>query len=168
MRRRWFFLLTPVFFLLLSAIGCDRGAHPRSVGRPAPDIQITDNGRTVRLDQFRGQMVLVNFWATWCPTCIVELPSLLELHQRMPQLVVLAISVDTDAQAYNQFLVKYHVDLLTVRDPSQQSNHAFGTVQFPESYLVDRNGNVLRKFIGAQDWTSPDLLRYLAAVSAQR
>ncbi|MGC9293035.1 MAG: TlpA family protein disulfide reductase [Acidobacteriaceae bacterium] len=165
--RSFYFLTATMVFCLLAISGCDRGAHPKSIGRMAPDFTVTDNGKTVSLGQFRGQMVLLNFWATWCPPCVVELPSLLDLHHRMPNLVILAVSVDTDADTYHKFLETHHVDLLSVRDPSQQSNRLYGTVQFPESYLIDRSGHILRKFIGAQEWTSPDILRYLNAVSAQ-
>ena len=62
----------------------------------------------------------------------------------------------------NSFLVQHHVNLLTVRDADQRINALYGTVQIPETYIIDRNGIIRRKFIGAQDWTSPDILDYLA------
>lgn len=162
------FLTISALASVLALSGCNRGSLPRNIGKMAPDFSITDNGRTVRLSQFRGQVVLLNFWATWCPPCLEELPSLLDLHHRMPQMVILAVSVDTDADAYHAFLRDNHVDLLDVRDPSQKSNHLYGTVQFPETYVIDKSGHLRRKFVGAQDWISPSILRYLTSISAQK
>ena len=169
MPRRAFHLLTisGLFCILLLAVGCDRGSQPRHIGKLAPDFSITDNGKTLRLSQFRGQVVLLNFWATWCPPCIEEMPSLLALHQQMPQVIILAVSVDTDVDAYNSFLQENHVDLLDIRDPSQNSNHLYGTVQFPETYVIDKSGHLRRKFIGAQNWTSPEIVRALTSLVKQ-
>jgi cytochrome c biogenesis protein CcmG, thiol:disulfide interchange protein DsbE len=74
---------------------------------------------------------------------------------------VLAISVDADANAYRQFLEDHHVNLLAVRDAEQKSNELYGTFKFPETYIIDRHGIVRRKFIGAVDWTEPDVIEYL-------
>jgi cytochrome c biogenesis protein CcmG, thiol:disulfide interchange protein DsbE len=143
------------------ASGCDRGSNPRQIGRAAPDFVVRDGAQTVQLSAYRGKIVLLNFWASWCQPCVEELPSLLDLHHQMPQLVVLAVSTDEDADAYRQFLIDNRVDLLSVRDAQQASNNLYGTHAFPESYLIDRNGVVRRKFIGAQDWNSPEIRAYI-------
>lgn len=140
---------------------CDRGSHPSQVGLMAPDFTVADSTRSVHLSDLRGHMVLLNFWASWCPPCVEEMPSLLGLHHRMPSLTILAVSLDEDPDLYHQFLATQHVDLLTVRDAAQKSNALYGTFVFPETYLIDRDGIVRRKFIGAQDWTSPEILNYL-------
>ncbi len=75
---------------------------------------------------------------------------------------MLAISVDADQNAYQNFLKSYKVDLLTVRDPSQKSNNLYGTFKFPETYIIDRQGVLRRKFIGPIDWGQPEILDYLA------
>src|SRR5580700_10067439 len=62
--------------LLLAAAGCDRGDHPRQVGKPAPDFTISDGGRTLQLSSYRGRVVLLNFWASWCAPCVEEIPAL--------------------------------------------------------------------------------------------
>ncbi len=167
-RASHFVTISSLCCLLLLATGCDRGSQPQHIGKLAPDVSITDNGKTLRLSQFRGQVVLLNFWATWCPPCIEEMPSLLALHHQMPQVVILAVSVDTDVDAYNSFLQENHVDLLDIRDPSQNSNHLYGTVQFPETYVIDKSGHLRRKFIGAQNWTSPEIIRALTSLAAQK
>ena len=119
--------------------------------------------RTVALNQFKGQVVVLNFWATWCPPCIEEMPSLVEMQQRMKTkgVTVLAVSVDVDEGSYQRFLKDHNVNLLSVRDGDGKSNALYGTFKFPETYIIDRSGIVRRKFIGAVDWTEPDVIEYL-------
>ncbi len=145
----------------LCATGCDRGAHPVQVGRAAPAIHMQDGARAVSLDQYRGRVVVLNFWASWCPPCLEEFPSLAALQQQMPGVVVLAVSFDTDPSAYREYLVDNHIGVRTLLDTSQQSNRAFGTTRPPETFVLDRQGLVRRKFIGPQDWTSPEIVSYL-------
>ncbi len=148
-----------VFTLL--PVACDRGDHPTRIGSPAPEFSVADGGHRVDLASLRGRIVIVNFWATWCAPCIEELPSLLALQRRLPQVAVVAISQDEDPLAYQRFLVANRVDLVTVRDPSGRVPALYGTVKIPESYVIDRNGTLRRKFVSAQDWTSPEILNYL-------
>jgi cytochrome c biogenesis protein CcmG/thiol:disulfide interchange protein DsbE len=147
---------------LLLVAGCDRGDHPRQVGRLAPDFTVVDGNHTLRLSSYRGKVVVLNFWATWCPPCIEEIPSLNELQQQMPQLVVLGVSVDQDEGAYQRFLGRHRVDFTTIRDGAQHSNALYGTFVFPDTYVIDRGGRIRRKFINAQDWTSPEILDFLS------
>jgi cytochrome c biogenesis protein CcmG/thiol:disulfide interchange protein DsbE len=151
-------------FILASLLlaGCDRGSHPTNIGKPAPQFVVGDTTHTVDLSKLRGRVVVLNLWATWCPPCIEELPSLLALHKQMPSLEIVAISMDQDPDVYRQFLIDHHVDLVTIRDEDQRINALYGTVQIPETYIIDRQGILRRKFIGAQDWTSPTLMSYLA------
>ncbi|MGA3349399.1 MAG: TlpA disulfide reductase family protein [Candidatus Sulfotelmatobacter sp.] len=129
----------------------------------APDFTVQDADHTVTLSQLKGQIVVLNFWATWCPPCIEEMPSLVQMQQRMKAkgVTVLAVSVDADGSAYRQFLKDHNVNLLSVRDPDQKSNGLYGTSKFPETYIIDRSGVIRRKFIGAVDWTEPDVIEYL-------
>jgi peroxiredoxin len=145
----------------LSLTACDRGDHPARIGSPAPQFTLADESRTVSLASLRGHTVVLNFWATWCLPCIEELPSLMELQHRLPQLTVLAISQDEDPAAYRRFLLDYRVNLLTLRDPSARIPRLYGTVKLPETYIIDRNGILRRKFVSAQNWTSPEVLDYL-------
>jgi peroxiredoxin len=142
--------------------GCNRGSQPTQVGRAAPDFTVQDADRKVTLHDFRGKIVVLNFWATWCPPCVEEMPSLVKMQAELKnRVVVLAVSVDDDERSYRSFLRKNNVDLLTVRDPQQKSNELYGTFKFPETYIIDRNGVVQRKFIGPVDWTRPDVIKYL-------
>ncbi len=156
------FLFATLVLALFGAAGCDRGDHPHELGKVAPDFTVSDGMRSVHLADYRGKVVLLNFWATWCAPCIIELPSLEALHQAMPQVVVLAVSVDQDTEAYQRFLTAHPLSLMTVDDPEQRVNALYGTKLFPETYVIDRNGFIRRKFISAQDWTNPEIVNYLS------
>ena len=141
-------------------IGCN-GPHPPRIGNAAPGFTITDAERTVSLNQFHGKPVVLNFWASWCQPCIEETPSLVAMQKLVgDNVVVLAVSEDSDDTAYKQFIREHQVDLLTVRD-NQKTNELYGTFRYPETYIIDGNGKIVRKFIGATDWTSPDIVQYL-------
>lgn len=147
---------------LCLATGCNRGDHPQQLAQAAPDFTVHNGPQTIRLSQFRGKIVLVNFWATWCAPCIDELPSLQALQQQRPDIQVLAVSIDDDPDAYAAFLKQYDINLLSARDGSQGANLKYGSVKVPETYVVDREGIIRRKFISSQAWTSPEITGYLA------
>ena len=162
MHIRWAKALPLAAALLLPVIGCDRNNQPGNIGKPAPEFVIGDGLQSVDLARLRGRIVILNLWASWCAPCVEELPSLLELQRRNPQITVVGISIDQDPDVYQHFLVQHHVDLLTVRDADQRINALYGTVQIPETYIIDRNGILRRKLVSAQDWTSPEITDYLA------
>jgi len=147
----------------LTLSGCYGGSRPPRIGSPAPDFIVQDSDRKVEIRDFHGKIVLLNFWATWCAPCVEEMPSLVQLQQRMKDkgVTVVAVSVDVDNDAYHKFLVDHKIDLLTVRDPDQKANNLYGTFKFPETYIIDRNGIVRRKFIGAVDWSQPEIVDFL-------
>jgi peroxiredoxin len=124
---------------------------------------VQDADRTVELNQYRGQIVVLNFWATWCPPCVEEMPSLVEMQRRMKAkgVTVVAVSIDVDENAYKLFLKQHGVDLLTVRDPKQKVPVLYGTTGWPETFIIDRKGVMRRKFIGAVDWTEPEITEFL-------
>jgi peroxiredoxin len=91
------------------------------------------------------------------------MPSLVEMQRRMKAkgITVVAVSTDVDQGAYQKFLKDHSVSLLTVRDPEQKSSNLYGTFKFPETFIIDRGGVMRRKFIGAVDWTAPDVTDFL-------
>ncbi len=156
--------MLPVAVLSLLALSaCYSGTRPARIGTAAPDFTVKDADRSVTLSQLRGQVVVLNFWATWCPPCVEEMPSLVQMQQMMKAkgVTVLAVSVDVDQDSYERFLKDHGVNLLSVRDGDGKSNALYGTFKFPETYIIDRNGVVRRKFIGPVDWTAPDIVEYL-------
>jgi len=143
---------------------CNRGSHPGQTGKAAPDFTVSDGTSTVHLASYRGQVVLLNFWASWCMPCVEELPSLLELHHEQPDLVILAVSIDDDRAAYSTFIVRHHVDLITAFDPTESAAKLYHTDMWPETYVIDRQGIIRRKFVGPQEWTSPEIVSYLKSL----
>jgi cytochrome c biogenesis protein CcmG, thiol:disulfide interchange protein DsbE len=107
--------------------------------------------------------VVLNFWATWCQPCVAEMPSLVQMQRRLRNkgVTVLAVSTDESDGAYHRFLQNYGIDLLTVRDADKKSNTLYGTFKFPETYIIDRNGIVRRKFIGPVEWGDPEIVDFL-------
>ena len=148
----------------MALCGCYTGSRPPRIGSNAPDFTVQDADRTVALNQFRGQIVVLNFWATWCEPCVEEMPSLVEMQRRMKAkgITVVAVSIDENESAYRSFLKQHGVDLLTVRDPGQKTPALYGTRGWPETFIIDRNGVMRRKFIGAVDWTEPEITDFLS------
>ena len=91
---------------------------------------------------------------------------MVEMQRRMKSkgVTVLAVSVDVDEKAYRGFLKEHKVDLVTGRDPGQKISALYGTFKFPETYVIDRHGLMRRKFLGAIDWTAPDVIEFLGKV----
>jgi peroxiredoxin len=136
-------------------------------GDRAPAFNLTaDDGSGLRLEDFRGKYVLLNFWATYCVPCIEELPSLNGVYEDMRDkgLVVLGISVDTDETAYKEFLQAHRVAFPVVRDPEWSVALRYGTSKIPETYLIDKEGVVLRKYVNFQDWQRPEIVNYLQSL----
>jgi cytochrome c biogenesis protein CcmG/thiol:disulfide interchange protein DsbE len=160
----WIFVL---FASLLTLSGCDRGSKPALLNTPAPDFTVQDAGRKVSLHDFRGKVVVLNFWATWCPPCVDEMPSLVALQSRpevKDKIQVFAVSLDQDETAYKKFLSDYRIDILTVRDPSLESTKHYAPTGYPETFIIDANGVLRRKFVGPVDWTKPEIITYLQSI----
>ena len=149
--------------LLLLTTGCYTGSKPPRVGAAARDFTLRDSDHEVGLKQFRGQVVIVNFWATWCGTCMQELPSLIDMQNRLRTrgVVVLGVSIDVDQDAYHRFLTQRNINFVTVRDPEQKVATLYGTTGWPESYIVDRQGVLRRKIVGPINWDSPEVMEFL-------
>jgi cytochrome c biogenesis protein CcmG/thiol:disulfide interchange protein DsbE len=155
--------LVPILLVLVLATSCYHGSRPKRVGEVAPDFSLQDSAQKITLNQFRGQVVVLNFWATWCPPCVEELPSLMSMQERAQRrgVVVLGISIDVDEDAYHRFLKQRNVNFLSLRDPERKVAELYGVHGWPETYIIDRQGLVRRKIIGPVDWTSSDVLDLL-------
>jgi peroxiredoxin len=135
-----------------------------AAGERAPDFRITtDRGKAVSASDFGGKLLVLNFWATWCATCIYEIPSLDAMQKQLgPEgVVVVAVSVDTNEQQYKRFLQRFKVGFDTMRDPEYDLPTRFGTFQFPETYIIDRSGKVVEKVISDKNWMDPQFLSHI-------
>ncbi len=159
-----------VVLLALFAAPQYRQGEPSQAGKMARDFSFQMDGRATRLSDLRGKVVVLNFWATWCPPCVEETPSLNHLQQWLAPRggTVLGISEDEDAGAYSNFLTQYGVQFPTWREGSQGTAAAYGTSVYPETYVIDAKGRIARKIIGAQDWDSPDMLAYFESLLKMR
>jgi cytochrome c biogenesis protein CcmG, thiol:disulfide interchange protein DsbE len=139
-------------------------------GTPALDFAFTLDGKPAHLSDLRGKVVVLNFWATWCPPCVDEADSLVQLQNKIAPLggTVLGISQDEDESAYEQFLAAHHVNYPNFREPSAKIPRSYGTTMIPETYIIDRHGNLDRKIVGPQDWTNPEMMQYLNSVLAEK
>ena len=137
------------------------------VGDTAPDFEITtDSGKRITRADFGGRLLVLNFWATWCPPCVEEMPSLDAFQKRMAAsgVVVLGVSVDTSEPQYREFLRKAKVSFLTARDPQAVISAEYGTFKYPETYVIDSHGTVLQKHIGARLWNEEKLIQEIQAL----
>ena len=137
-----------------------------TAGDTAPDFSIVDlHGRTITRSDFGGKVLVLNFWASWCPPCISELPSLNEFASEYSSkgVVVFGVSIDKNEHLYENFLRQRHVVFDTARDPEANISASYGTFLIPETYIIDRNGKVLEKVISDQNWMDPG---FLARVNA--
>ncbi len=138
-----------------------------NVGDKAPNFSITtEKGRTVSVSDFGGKVLVLNFWATWCPPCIQEIPSLHQFAATMKDkgVVVLAVSVDKNEKAYKTFLARARPAFETARDPDANISSDYGTFKWPETYVIDKNGKVVQKLIANQDWMDPQLVNGIKAL----
>jgi peroxiredoxin len=152
--------------MILGLAGCYSGTKPTRIGTPAPDFVVQDSDRKVALHDYRGQIVVLNFWATWCAPCIQEMPSLIEMASKVKDrnITVIGVSIDVDESAYKSFVQRHGVSFLTVRDPGQKSSGLYGTTGWPETFIIDKQGVLRRKFVGPVDWNDPQITQYLTSL----
>jgi peroxiredoxin len=133
-------LLAAVFGLLLAM-----SASARDISGPAPDFTLKSNqGKNIRLADLRGQVVMLNFWATWCGPCRQEMPLLNELYQRYQPagFTLLGVNVDADTEQANKMLEDIPVDFPIVYDPNSEVSEAYKVDAMPTSIFIDRNGQM--------------------------
>lgn len=139
-----------------------------SEGEMAPDFTLADmNGIEQHLP--KGKVVLLNFWATWCPPCRDEMPSMIDLHKMMADkgLVIVGASVDTDTNKLVSFVREYNVPFEVLKDNHQSVARRYGVLRYPETFLIDRTGKVRYHLIGAVNWTDQSVLKAINALLAE-
>ncbi len=140
-----------------------------ATGLPAEASLSAKAAKPTHLSDFKGKVVVLNFWATWCPPCVEEAPALNHLQQRIASRggVIIGVSIDDDPAKYEKFLKDFSVPFPTWRDPSAKVMHDYGTLMIPETYIINRHGRIARKIIGPQRWDSPELTAYFDYLLAQ-
>ena len=158
-----------------------RDAGPPAA-KAAPSVTWKDHeGRNVSLEDFRGKYVLLNYWATWCPPCVEEVPSLDRLSATLaksrPDIVVLAPSLDSDGwPVIDPFLAKMKVSSFTVVHDTKNTATKFGTRKLPETWLIAPDGTLMNpgqvpnatvrggRFVGPQRWDDPQVVGWFEAL----
>jgi cytochrome c biogenesis protein CcmG, thiol:disulfide interchange protein DsbE len=160
--------------LLLFAWPSYRQGEPALTGKTAENFSLTLSGKPTHLTDLKGKLVVLNFFGSWCQPCIDETPGLNRLQKYIASRngVVLGVSADEDAAAYQNFLQTQGVVFLTYRDPTTKGSvstiaQSYGTSVYPETYIIDRHGKIARKFIGFQKWDSPEILAYFDSLLGQ-
>lgn len=134
--------------------------------RPVPEVTFEDQtGKTLRLADFRGRVVLLNLWATWCAPCRREMPTLDRLQKMLggPDFEVVALSVDREGlPAVAAFYAELGLDALAIYvDGSTRAMRALAALGLPTTLLLDRNGNEIGRLLGPAEWDSPEMVAFL-------
>jgi len=157
---------TPLILLSLKERESTSKPEKSSVreGRAAPDFTFPDlDGKKVSLSDFKNRVVFVNIWATWCPPCVEEMPSIERLHNRFKgdQFQILAVSIDAKGRdVVVPFMKKLNLTFPVLLDPEEKIRTLYGLTGVPESFVIDRQGIVVKKVIGPIDWAAPDVIRF--------
>jgi DsbE subfamily thiol:disulfide oxidoreductase len=147
---------------------CGQQVRMAEVGKPAPDFSLRDrNGKTWKLSELKGQVVFVNFWATWCPPCREEMPSMQALYTSMPpdRFKMLAILYKDEPAPADALIAQLGYTFPVLVDPNDETGRAYGLTGVPETYIVDKQGVLREKFIGPVRWDAPGarqmLMKYI-------
>jgi cytochrome c biogenesis protein CcmG, thiol:disulfide interchange protein DsbE len=170
----WGALAVAVGILLVFAMPSYRQGEASIAGQSARDFALEISGKPGHLSDLRGKVVVLDFWASWCPPCVNEAPSLNRLQKYLESRngVVLGVAADEDPAAFQKFLREQGVNFPTYRDPATKDNRSpialsYGTSMIPEAYVIDRHGRIARKVIGQQRWDSAEMLAYFDAILGQ-
>lgn len=161
--KRYFCLSLLLLLFVLPA--CTKEEKPALEGNPAPNFTLKDlTGREVRLVDLRGKVVLLNFWATWCPPCREEIPSMMRLNQAMAgkQFQMLAVSINEGgAQEVEAYFKQSGTNLPALLDPTQGVAKHYGLTGVPESFVIDKKGVILKKVVGGMEWSDPAVIKFM-------
>lgn len=150
-----------LYFLFAPAGDLPRPLAPQ-VGQPLADFTLPDlRGQSRQLAALRGKVVFINVWATWCPPCIEEMPTIQRLHDRLQPrgLEILTVSLDAlGPQVVTPFMQSHKLTFPVLLDPKSSVQRLYHTKGVPESFIVDKQGRLVEKIVGPRDWASPQML----------
>jgi peroxiredoxin len=154
-----------IFLLQTKDSSFNLTGKPRVVkGVPAPNFTLPGlDGKMVSLADYKGKVVLLNIWATWCPPCVEEMPSMEKLHQELKgeAFEILAVSIDVlGAKEVIPFMKKHKLSFSALTDTKGAIKSLYQTTGVPESFIIDKNGIIVEKVIGPRDWATPGAIRY--------
>ena len=139
-------------------------AHRTRNRVPAPKFALPDlAGKMVSLADFKGKVVLLNIWATWCPPCVAEMPSMETLYQELKDedFEIIAVSIDeSGSDVVAPFMKKHKLSFPALTDTQGTTKNLYQTTGVPESFIIDKDGIIVEKVIGPREWASPGAINY--------
>ncbi len=169
--KRIFFIFILCLSLMTVLSACTKANSPKKSDiatekSPAPDVSVVSiaNGSTLKLSDLKGKVVLLNFWATWCPPCREEIPSMMKLNGFMAgkPFQMVAISIDEGGkQSIESFFKETGFSLPTYLDESGASSKSYGVTGVPETFIIDKQGVLIKKIIGGAAWDSPESVAFI-------
>src|ERR1043166_5242515 len=170
----WTGLAFGLMLLVSFALPRYRQGEASIAGKNAEDFSLTIDGKPLHLSDYRGKVVVLNFWASYCQPCVEEAPSLNNLQRYLETRggTILGVSLDPEPTGYEKFLKNFAVPYPTWRDSNLQDGKSkialdYGTSLIPETYVIDRRGKIARKLVSAQQWDSPESLADFCSIFAQ-
>lgn len=157
----------PALFLFLAMLlaGTNIASAQKVTGQAAEDFTLNDlSGKKVSLSSFKGKVVLLNFWATWCPPCRAEMPSMEKLYNRLKGrgFAVIAVATDRSAVDVKDFLKTQPLSFTIVMDDNLKvSRSRYKVFMMPTSFLIDKRGIVVDKFYGDENWMDPAIIKQI-------
>jgi peroxiredoxin len=161
MKKLTFLILVGCIALLITACGESPVA---TVGKPAPNFDTIDmKGDTWSLSKLKGQVVFVNFWATWCAPCREEMPSMQRLYDKLPKdkFTMIALYNNDKPAVVKNFVTKLGITIPILDDQQNIIGQRYGLTGLPETFIVDKQGVIREKFIGPAEWDSPEYIDML-------
>lgn len=166
----WLVVGVLVLGALFALLAQDRSAAPMGAGSPAPAFvfERVGGGPPVSLAALRGRVVFVNFWATWCKPCEDEMPAMERLYRKLAgaDFEMVAISVDDGYDEVAEFQARLGLSFPITHDPDKAVASAYQAHKYPETFLVDREGVVVTRFIGPRDWDAQPYVDRIRALIA--
>jgi peroxiredoxin len=160
------------FVLFLPSVAFCQPPSPfaidKMIGQKAPDFTLKDlNGNNISLSTFKGKVILLNFWASWCPPCRAEMPSMNKLNELLKKkgFVVIAVSTDRSVFDVKDYLSKNPVNFTVLIDYNLNvSRNLYKVFMMPTTFLIDRKGIIVKRYFGEQDWSDPDMIKEIEEI----
>lgn len=159
------FAFIAMLCLTILLAGCGPGPQVAQIGSPAPDFTVVDlKGNEWNLADLQGKVVFLHFWATWCPSCRDELPSIQRLYSELPeeQFTTLTVLYKDDPGLAKSMVKQIGATFPVTVDPNGKAAQTYGLTGVPETYIIDKQGVLREKFVGAVHWDSPQSRQVLS------
>ena len=178
MRKTLMFILAGLIVIAASAAATTvteeefrkMGLQPAKQRLESVDFELQDLSEETRsLSDFRGKVVFLNFWATWCGPCRFEMPSMERLYQRFKDagLEIVAVNLQEDRSSVQRFVDEYDLSFTVLLDTTGRVGATYGARSIPTTYIVDREGFVLAGTIGTREWDTEDYFRFFERLLGQ-